>query len=329
MQRDLTFCLLARHCTLVGLGSNGKTLLAPVFSRLIPIPTIRDVQTYWQAHPAGEAEVAHLIADRRRFFDERDRQTRLLYPNLDFDYGFARSQDKLTLEVGCGMGYNAQRLVQHGAHLIVMDLVHRAVQMTRERLDLRNLSAAYLVADVEHLPFGPDAFETIFSSGVIHHSPNTVQAAREIERALQAGGTATVMVYNRNSRWFWWNIVIVLGAMMWMLNRLPSGGRERLLTYRPAWRDLIMPAGKQPRFVDVVRAGTDFGGLRNPLSRVYTKQSVRRLFSGLANFCLVTQFNRFRALDENSSILVRLVRCVLAWLDRRWGWFLIIHADKP
>ncbi len=292
-------------------------------------PTIHEVRTYWQAYPAGEREVAHLAADRLGFFDERDRQTRLLYPNLDADYGFARAQGKFTLEVGCGMGYNAQRLAQLGARLIVMDLVQRAVQLTRERLLLRNLSADFLVADAEHLPFARDAFEMIFSSGVIHHSPNTVHAAREIVRAQQTGGTATVMVYNRNSRWFLWNIVVVLGALMWLLNSLPAGSRERLLTSRPAWRNLILPGGQHLRFADVVRAGTDFGGLRNPLSRVYTKRSARRLFSGLANFRFVTQFNCFRALEENPSLLVRAVRRALAWLDRRWGWFLIVHADKP
>ena len=293
------------------------------------MPTIHEVRTYWQAHPAGEAEVAHLAADRRDFFNERDRQTRLLYPNLDADYDFALAQGKCTLELGCGMGYNAQRLAQHGARLIVMDLAQRAVLLTRERLLLQDLSAVFLVADAEHLPFAPDAFETVFSSGVIHHSPNAVQTAREIMRVLKAGGAATVMVYNRNSRWFWWNIVIMLGALMWLLNSLPAHSRERLLVARPAWRDLILPAGQRLRFADVVRAGTDFGGLRNPLSQVYTKRSAQRLFSGLANFRFVTQFNRFRALDENPSLSVRAVRRVLACLDRLWGWFLIIHAEKP
>jgi len=62
---------------------------------------------------------------------------------------------------------------------------------------------------------------------------------------------------------------------------------------------------------------------------VYTKRSARRLFSGLVDFRFVTQSNRFRALDENPSLSVRAVRRVLACLDRLWGWFLIIHAEKP
>ena len=190
----------------------------------------------------------------------------MLYPNLDADYRFARAQEKYTLELGCGMGYNAQRLAQ------------RPVQLTRERLLLRDLPAAFLVADAEHLPFAPCAFEMIFSSGVMHLLPNTTQAAREIMRVLRAGGASTVMVYNRNSRWFWWNITVIMGALMWLFDSLPIRSRERFLAVRPAWWNLILPSGQRLRFSDVVRAGTDFGGLLDPLSRVYTKHSARRLF---------------------------------------------------
>lgn len=293
------------------------------------IPPKSDVQAYWNSNPAGFAEVKHLAADRRAFFDERDRQTRLLYPYLDEDYGFARAQGRLTLELGCGMGHNAQRLAQHGARLVVMDLAPRAVRLTRERFALRGLAAEFLIADAERLPFAGDAFEMLFSSGVIHHSPDTEQAAREIVRVLQPGGAATVMVYNRNSRWFWWNILAMLGALMLLLNALPARLRAPLLARRPHWRDLLLPPGQRLRLEDVVRAGTDFGGLRNPLSRVYTRRSARHLFRGLDDFRFVTQFNRYRALDPHPPAWARVTQRALAWLDRRWGWFLIVHATKP
>ncbi|MFQ5408991.1 MAG: class I SAM-dependent methyltransferase [Anaerolineales bacterium] len=273
--------------------------------------------------------MAHLVSDRRAYFDERDRQTRLLYPRLDADYGFARAAGRRTLELGCGMGYNAQRLAQCGARLTALDLAPKAVRLTRERFQLRGLPADFLVADAEHLPFRAGAFELVYSSGVIHHSPDTARAAREIERALQRGGTATVMVYNRNSIWFWWNIVLGLGILMTVLNRVSAGMQARLVLRRPAWRDLILPAGQRLRFEDVLRAGTDFGGLRNPLSRVYTRRSARRLFTGLTDHYFVTQFNQFRALEPAPAVWVRAARRLFDWLNRRWGWFLIINATKP
>jgi len=79
------------------------------------------IKYYWNLHPAGEAEVKSHMSDRQVFFDERDRQTELLYPNLDGDYRFERSRGKPTLELGCRMGYNAKRLSQNGARLVVVD----------------------------------------------------------------------------------------------------------------------------------------------------------------------------------------------------------------
>lgn len=288
-----------------------------------------DVQGYWNAWPAGLAEVAHLAADRRAFFDERDRQTRLLYPRLDEQYGFARARHRRTLEVGCGMGYNAQRLAEYGARLTAVDLAPRAVALTRERFGLRGLRADFLVADAENLPFAAGAFEMIFSSGVIHHTLATERAAAELTRTLGLDGAATVMVYHRDSIWFWWNTVIMLGTLMLVLNALPAGLRGRALALRPMWRGYLLPPGRRLRLADVLRAGTDFGGLQNPLSRVYTRRSAMALFPALHDFCFIPAFQAYRPFDERPAIFTRLWRRVTEWVDARWGWFLIVQATRP
>jgi SAM-dependent methyltransferase len=292
-------------------------------------PALAEVQHYWNANPAGYAEVKQFEHDRRAFFNERDRQTQLLYPNLDVHYGFTRAKGKHTLELGCGMGFNAQRLAECGARLVAIDLAPNAVQLTRERFALRGLHADCLVADAEHLPFAANAFEMVFSSGVIHHSPDTEAAARELIRILAPGGSATVMVYNRDSIWFWWNTIIVLGLLMWLVNTLPAALQAQLLLRWPHWRHLNLPPGRNLTLNDVIRAGTDFGGLLNPISRVYTRNSARRLLGGLTNFVFTTDFNVYRALDSKPSIFTRLSRKILSWLDSHWGWFLIVKADKP
>ena len=287
------------------------------------------IKSYWNLHPAGEAEVKSYMSDREAFFSERDRQTELLYPTLDSDYRFDRSRGKSTLELGCGMGYNAQRLAQNGARLVVIDLASRAVDITKERFLLRGLDADFVIASCENLPFSSESFQMVFSSGVIHHTPDTEQAAREIVRVMMPNSIATIMVYNRNSRWFWWNIVIVLGSLMFVINWLPEIVRTRLFVFWPNWRDLVLAPGKRMSFADILRAGTDFGGLRNPLSKVYDRQSVKNLFSGLVDFQYVTQFNQYKAMVDNPSWTTKVVRSILSWMDRIWGWFLIVHGKKP
>lgn len=289
---------------------------------------INKIKNYWNLHPAGENEVLSLQSDRLAFFDERDRQTKLLYPNLDNDYDFAKSNGKVTLELGCGMGYNAQRIAQNGASLVVVDMAERAINLTKERFNLRNLNADFVVANCECLPFSSEVIEIVYSSGVIHHTSDTEQAAREIMRVLKSNGWASIMVYNRNSRWFWWNIVVVLGFLMFFINIVPKSLQRRIIKFNIAWKDFILDDHERLSFDNVLRAGTDFGGLRNPVSRVYTRRSVKRLFSEMVDFSYITQFNQYKAMIMEPSFVVRLIRELLSKIDRKWGWFLIMHARK-
>ncbi len=291
-------------------------------------PTLDDVQDYWNRHPAGAAEVAHLKADRIAYFDERDRQTALLYPTLDEDYEFHRTKGRRTLELGCGMGYNAQCLARAGANLVVMDLAEHAVRLTKERFALRDLPADFIVADAENLPFKSEVFDEVFSSGVIHHSPDTNAAAKQIERTLKPDGNISVMLYHKNSIWYWWDIVIKLGGLMAVLNFSPAFIRNALVNRAPHWKDLVMPAGHRLTLTDVVRSGTDFGGLQNPISRVYTHQSSQELFSGLREFRFVSNFNATGALEDPKSLKSRLIGPIVDRLNRRWGFFLMIRAKK-
>lgn len=292
-------------------------------------PTISDVQTYWDANPAGYAEVKHLENDRRAFFDERDRQTCLLYPHLDSQYGFALAQGKRTLELGCGMGYNAQRLAESGARLTLIDLAPKAVRLAQERFALRHLHADFLTADAEHLPFAPNTFEMVFSSGAIHHSSDTKAAAHEIVRVIAPGGSATVMIYHRDSIWFWWNIIVKLGALMWLLNNAPAALRDYVLSRFPRWRHYILPPGRRITLNDVIRSGTDFGGALNPISRVYTRDSARKLFPGLTGIQFVIADATFRPFSVAPAFLLAMGRRIKDWLNRRYGFFLIVHGVKP
>ncbi len=293
------------------------------------LPTLTDVQNYWNANPAGYAEVKQLEQDRRAFFDERDRQTRLLYPQLDWQYGFARADGKRTLEVGCGMGFNAQRLAECGARLTVMDLASQAVHLTRERFALRGLPADFLIADAEHLPFVLNSFETVFSSGVIHHSPDTAAAAREIVRVTAPGGSDIVMIYHRDSIWFWWNIFFKLGALMWLLNNLPAAVRAPILVRFPRWQHYILSPGRRLTLNDLIRSGTDFGGLLNPISRIYTRATARKLFAELTKIHFTVSDTTFQPFAASPGLLIAIGRRLKNWLNRRFGFFLTVHGVKP
>jgi ubiquinone/menaquinone biosynthesis C-methylase UbiE len=74
-----------------------------------------------------------------------------------------------------------------------------SLETTRRRLRAEGLESDLRVADAEHLPLADGTFDLVYSWGVIHHTPDTGRAAREILRVLRPGGRLCVMVYNRHS----------------------------------------------------------------------------------------------------------------------------------
>ncbi len=120
---------------------------------------------------------------------------------------------KKVLEIGCGLGAHTEALCRLNAVVTSIDLAPMSVKITQRRLVLKGLSAKVIEADAEHLPFDDNNFDYVWSWGVIHHSPNTVQCAREITRVLKPGGEIVIMLYHRNSFYNWFNVIVRYGVL--------------------------------------------------------------------------------------------------------------------
>jgi ubiquinone/menaquinone biosynthesis C-methylase UbiE len=103
-----------------------------------------------------------------------------------------------------------------GADLTGIDLTTRAVEHTSRRLAAFGLRSDVRVMDAENLEFPDATFDLVYSWGVLHHSPDTAKAVREVYRVLKPGGEARVMIYHKYS---------FVGYMLWI--------RYALLRFRP------------------------------------------------------------------------------------------------
>lgn len=122
-------------------------------------------------------------------------------------------QGKKVLEVGSGMGFHTELLVKRGAIVTSVDISQYSVQMTQKRLQMKGLSAHVIEADAEHLPFDNDAFDLVWSWGVIHHTPDTKAAASEIYRVMKPNAQLRIMLYNRHSLYNWVNVIFRYGVL--------------------------------------------------------------------------------------------------------------------
>jgi SAM-dependent methyltransferase len=217
----------------------------------MPSPTVGNeqdlkvqVRDHWNRQPCGTRDIP--AQNRLEFFKELERERYAWEPYIADFARFERGRGKRLLEVGVGAGTDFVNWVRTGAQATGIDLTEAGIGLAKERLALEGLSAKLQVGDAEKLPFEEGSFEIVYSYGVLHHSPNTSVAVKEVHRVLEPGGTALVMVYHAPS----WS-----GAMLWVVHCLFKG--------RP-W--------KSPRWAMATY-------LESPGTKAYTLAGARKLFA--------------------------------------------------
>ncbi len=168
---------------------------------------------------------------------------------------FPETDNKNILEIGVGLGADHQKLAMSGLKMYGIDLTERAINFTKERLNLFSLNSELFVSDAENLPFENDKFDYIYSWGVIHHSPNTSKAVNEIHRVLKHGGEARIMIYHKHS---------FVGYMLWF--------RYALLKFKP--------------FTSLNKIYSNY--LESPGTKAYSYKEAKSLFSEFKTIKITT-----------------------------------------
>jgi ubiquinone/menaquinone biosynthesis C-methylase UbiE len=180
----------------------------------------RAVRDYWNSRPCGTSLSTAPLASAA-FFAEVERKRYSAEPFIHEFASFARWRGASVLEIGTGIGSDFLNFIRSGARGVGIDITPAAIQLVRERLGAERLTADTLVADAEHLPFANDSFDLVYSWGVLHHTPETDRAIREVHRVLRIGGEARVMLYSRHS-WvvagIWLRYALARGHLTWSLS---------------------------------------------------------------------------------------------------------------
>lgn len=161
--------------------------------------TLKDqVRVFWEREPCG-TKTAAAAPGSPEFFAQIERRRYELEPFVPGFAEFTRWQGRDVLEVGVGLGTDFVQFVRARARAVGIDLTEAAVAAVHQRLELEGLRADVRVGDAEALPFPDASFDLVWSYGVLHHTPDTIRAVREIRRVLRPGGEARVMLYARHS----------------------------------------------------------------------------------------------------------------------------------
>jgi SAM-dependent methyltransferase len=256
----------------------------------------------WSNDPCGARYGAKYEFATREFFDEVERHRYQEYaPWMPSVMGFNEFKGKRLLEVGCGMGTDLLQFARGGADCTGVDLTPRSVEISSLHLGLYDMRADFALCDGERLPFADESFDVVYSNGVLHHTPDTAQAVREVHRVLRPGGLARVMLYHRNSLYYWTEIILHRGLLRGHFLRGHS------------------PEEIMSRYVEYSSAEA------RPLVKVYSRRQARALFEPFRE--VKTEVEQM--IREELRFLRPLIsEKMFTRLRRSAGWNVIISARK-
>jgi ubiquinone/menaquinone biosynthesis C-methylase UbiE len=161
-------------------------------------PNQSAVREYWDSNPCGAGE-PNMVSSSAQFFDAYARIRYAREPEIEDFAEFRRWAGRRVLEVGVGLGADFVRFAKAGANIVGTDLASRSLELARRNAKTNRLAPTLLNADAQALPFAEGTFHLVYSWGVLHHTPDTECALREIHRVLRSGGECRVMLYHRRS----------------------------------------------------------------------------------------------------------------------------------
>jgi SAM-dependent methyltransferase len=290
--------------------------------------TLKDrVRAFWQENPCG-TKFADAPPGSRRFYELVEEHRYDKEWHIPIAAAFSQSKNLNVLEVGCGLGTDGAQFAKAGAIYTGIDLTDAAVDLARRRFELFQLAGTFRVADAERLDFPDNTFDIVYSHGVLHHTPDTAAAVREIHRVLRPGGKAVVMLYHRDSYNYRVNISMLRRTGVQVLRWNAGVKLVHLLTGEPeeSLREHARQLKNQSEYLkseEFLSRNTDGAG--NPLARVYSRSEARELFKDFPNVDLRTYFLNKRWLPLLGPILPRSLESQMA---SRWGWHLWIYATK-
>jgi ubiquinone/menaquinone biosynthesis C-methylase UbiE len=261
------------------------------------------VHDFWDNASCGEE--LYLLSQDRAAYEAQAVVRYTLEPYIVDFADFKGARGFSVLEIGVGLGADHQRFAHSGAHLSGIDLTERAVAHTKRRLECFGLTSNLNVGDAESLQFPNDSFDSVYSWGVLHHSPDTQRAISEVLRVLKKGGVARIMIYHK------WSLV---GLMLWM--------RYALLGFKP-WLTLSEIYARY---------------LESPGTKAYSMHEARVLFAEFSEVEIRTVLTHGDLLESevgqrHRGVLLTLAkklwpRQLLKLFFSRAGLFMLISAKK-
>jgi SAM-dependent methyltransferase len=153
---------------------------------------------YWNNRPCNIKHSSQPVGSRE-FFNEVSARRFVVEPHIPEFAGFHLWNGKRVLEIGCGIGSDAEEFAKHGAEYVGIDISDESVTLSQQRFELLGLEGEFQVRDASQPLADLGNFDLVYSYGVIHHFPGIDQIVKNVHNVLMPGGEFRFMVYAKNS----------------------------------------------------------------------------------------------------------------------------------
>lgn len=158
------------------------------------------IKQYWNTQPCN---VKHSLSPvgTEQYFEEVNERRYYVEPHLRDFASFHLWRGRRVLEIGCGIGSDAEQFARHGAEYVGIDLSHDSIELCRQRFTVFGLEGSFYEMD------GADwnglatlgKFDMVYSCGVLHHYPEVGVVIDNVHKVLNPGGEFRFLVYAKNS----------------------------------------------------------------------------------------------------------------------------------
>jgi 2-polyprenyl-3-methyl-5-hydroxy-6-metoxy-1,4-benzoquinol methylase len=273
--------------------------------------TIDDVEEYWNNRPCNiRHSPTPIEEDTLKYSEEVTARKYMVEPHIPKFAEFAKWKNKNVLEIGCGIGTDTIQFAKAGAYVAAVDLSEESLKIAKARAEAEGVAnrIAFINENAEYLlntvPLRK-RYDLIYSFGVIHHTPNPIEALDQIHLYASPDTVVKIMVYNRRS----WKV-------LWILLKYGKGRFWKI-------NDLI---------ADYSEAETGC-----PVTYAYTVREARYLME-ITGFDVVDVYKEhifpykiedYIQYKYNKVWYFKILpKCVFRFMERTWGWHMCITAKR-
>jgi len=267
---------------------------------------IEKVKEYWDDRPCN---IRHSSAPvgTKQYFDEVEQRKYFVEPHIPVFAEFEKWRGKKVLEIGCGIGTDTMNFARAGALVTAVELSEKSLEMAKQRAKVFGLEdrIKFYVADAEQLsdvvPVEP--YDLIYSFGVIHHTPHPEKVIEEIKKYAKSGTVIKIMIYHKYS----WKV-------FWILFALGKGAFWKL---------------------DEIVAQHSEAQIGSPVTYTYSKGEARELMKDFKITDMAVEHIFLYKISDYVKYKYTKVwyfrylpKAIFRWLEKHFGWHLLITAVK-